>query len=122
MQRTTNPYPTIADVSRGYDEAFAIIDPWRKRKRKEDREFRFGFVYDVRNPPQRSDPDFERVHHEYRPKLYARSPALVVLVRTLEGKAQMRRLGHLDGSRFYATDDPDEAIRLVFKTLDQHRW
>lgn len=123
MERTLVPYPALEDVARGYDEAFALIDPWRKRMRKRMPDFRFGFVYDVRNsPPIRKDAAFEKVHHDYRPKLFARSPALVVLVETMDGMKQMNRLGHVDGSRFYATDDPVDAARYVLETLAKHAW
>ena len=123
MERTPAPYPTLEDVARGYDEAFALIDPWRKRLRKANRDFRFGIVYDVRNAaPARTDKGFEKVHADYRPKIFARTPALAVLVNTMTGMKQMDRLGHEDGSRFFATDDPHDAVRYVFETLEKHRW
>lgn len=123
MARTATPYPSLEDVARGYDEAFAVIDPWRRAKRKALPSFRFGVIYDVRNSaPARTDAGFERVHRDYRPKLFARSPALVVLVGTAEGLAQMRRLGHADGSRFYATDDPIDAVRHVHEVLSHASW
>ena len=123
MARTPVPYPTLEDVARGYDECFALIDPWRKRMRKVIPGFRIGIVYDVRNSaPARNDPGFLQVHHDYRPKLFARSPALAVLVRTMAGMKQMHRIGHRDGSRFYATDDPLDAVQYIFDTLRKHDW
>ena len=66
---------------------------WERLWGKANRDFRFGIVYDVRNAaPARTDKGFEKVHADYRPKIFARTPALAVLVNTMTGMKQMDRL------------------------------
>ncbi|MEO0326710.1 MAG: hypothetical protein AAF447_27450 [Myxococcota bacterium] len=107
LHRRPTPYPDHEAVNRGYRQFLMLADDWQaSRTGPEGLRAPLGFLYDVRNaPPASNDPAFEQLHHDWRPRLFLRTPALVVLVRTATGHMQMTRLGRHDGSQFYATMD-----------------
>ncbi|MEM6956513.1 MAG: hypothetical protein AAF645_12530 [Myxococcota bacterium] len=115
LRRTPEPYATLNEVRRGYYEFFEVADEFRaKRTPAGALPAPLGFLYDVRkSPPPRSDPEFEQVHEDFRPRIFHRTSALVVLVKTSAGQMQMTRMGRKDGSRFATTQSETDAVAWV---------
>lgn len=78
---------------------------------------RSALLVDLRDGPLRSDPAFDDVAREHRPRVFAGFHCGAVLVRTLSGKIQLSRLERAD-QNYRAFDDEAEAIAFLRDTLD----
>ena len=110
--RTAEPYT-------GLDEVHASFVELRRRlgALPLDRA-RHALLVDLRDGPLRSDPAFDEVAREHRPRVFEGFFIGAVLVRTLSGKIQLTRHERVD--RVYRVfDDEAEAIAFLVDELGE---
>lgn len=109
--RTPEPFLALAEVV----ESFLNL----RRRLAElpiDRA-RNALLVDLRDGPLRSDPAFDEVVREHRPRVFEGFHIGAVLVRTLSGKIQLTRHERVD--RVYRVfDDEAEALAFLIDALD----
>jgi hypothetical protein len=79
---------------------------------------RNALLVDLRDGPLRSDPAFDEVVREHRPRLFEGFNSGAVLVRTLSGKIQLTRHERTDHRVYRVFDDEAEALAFLVDALD----
>jgi hypothetical protein len=124
LKRNWVAYETTADIHRAYDEFLHTVDDWKLERRIALGQLgtrtrtNIAWLYDLRHAPtQRNDPEFEAAILARRPHLLARSPFLVVLVKTAAGRMQLNRLFSPDRAQMRVSDDFSASIEWLKKQL-----
>jgi hypothetical protein len=124
LKRNWVAYETTADIHRAYDQLLQTVDDWKLERRialghlGTRTRTNIAWLYDLRHAPtQRNDPEFEAAILARRPHLLARSPFLVVLVKTAAGRMQVNRMSADDRSRVRVSDDFSGSIEWLKKQL-----
>jgi hypothetical protein len=124
LKRNWVAYETTADIHRAYDQFLQSVDDWKLERRIAPGQLgtrsrtNIAWLYDLRHAPtQRNDPEFEAAILARRPHLLARSPFLVILVKTAAGRLQVSRISAADRSRVRVSDDFSGSIECLKKPL-----
>jgi hypothetical protein len=124
LKRTIVPYASLVEVNRAYDEFLAVVDPWLADRSPRSGVVRagdpppMGWLYDLRAASaQRNDPEFEAVIQARRSDLLARTPLLVVLVKTAAGRLQLNRLAAPNRAQLQVSDDVEASIAWLRREL-----
>lgn len=103
-------YPSLEAVEAFYVSLLAQLD--------ELPDGPLAHVADLRaSPPGNNDAGFEALHQKYRPEIFSRFVANVLLVRTAAGRMQLHRMRRQGEGDFLITDGPDDAIRFCQDAL-----
>jgi hypothetical protein len=103
--RTTLPFATVAEVTRGWLDVVAALDRAGRKGR--------SLLADLRLGPARNEPDFEQAVRAIVPRVHAGFVRNAVLVRMAVGALQIRRHAKSDGIDRFVTDSEDEAIAYM---------
>jgi hypothetical protein len=124
LERLPEPYATLADLHRAYDEFLAAVDDWLFDQRVKQGHIGtrarvpMSWLYDVRNAPsQRNDPAFEAAIRERRADLMQRSPLLVIVARTRAGQMQLDRMAREARTQLQVSSSFEEAEAWLLQQM-----
>jgi|JI102314A1RNA_FD_contig_111_170465_length_602_multi_3_in_0_out_0_1 hypothetical protein len=110
MVRTTAPFVSLADARIQYEKVIEALD-------RHGRSTRF-MLADLRNAPGRSDPGFETMMAELRPRMNRGYRRQGVLTKTAAGTLQISRHTKQDGIEILISDNENDIMsffRIVAK-------
>ncbi len=73
----------------------------------------WGLIVDMRAAPPRNDSDFERAMRPLRVSVGRKSARVVLLLRSVVGMLQVKRINEEEGATSFVTRDHEEAVRLA---------
>lgn len=104
LRRTPVPFASLDELVAQNDSVMACI-------RAEHASY--GVVVDMRQAPQRNDPDFENAMRKLRETMHERFARLAVLLQSNVGVLQVSRIARGDGDTSFVTMSEGAAIRFA---------
>ena len=105
MKRTSEPFPSLDAVRRGWLDVFEACDRAGRRGR--------CFLGDMRQGPARNDPAFEQIVMPLIPLVHRGFVRNAVLVKMAVGALQIKRHAKSDGVERLITSSEEEALQYL---------
>jgi hypothetical protein len=126
LRRTSEVFPSIAELHRAYGEYLKVVDDWLIDRRIKSgilgttAKTPMAWLTDVRAAPaRRNDPEFERAIQERRADLLKRSSIIAVLVQSASGKMQLTRMARSGNAPLMIFDDFDDAVAALLEKMKE---
>jgi hypothetical protein len=126
LRRTSEVFPSIAELHRAYGEYLKVVDDWLLDRRIKSGSLGtkaktpMAWLTDVRAAPaRRNDPEFEAAVKERRADLIKRSPHIAVLVQSASGKMQLTRMARTGNASLLVFDDFDDAVAALLEKMKE---
>jgi hypothetical protein len=126
LRRTSEVFPSIAELHRAYGEYLKVVDDWLIDRRIKSGDLGtkaktpMAWLSDVRAAPtRRNDPEFEQAIQERRADLLKRSSLIAVLVQSASGKMQLTRMARTANASLMIFDDFDDAVAALLVKLQE---
>jgi hypothetical protein len=126
LRRTSEVFPSIAELHRAYGEYLKVVDDWLLDRRIKSGDLGtktktpMAWLSDVRAAPaRRNDPEFEQAIQERRADLLKRSSLIAVLVQSASGKMQLTRMARTANASLMIFDDFDDAVAALLEKIQE---